>query len=188
MDTVGNQLVVGTAQRKILIWDLRNLGEKLTVSSTSYFRYLRAKARFKLEISNSSDQMFPERNRLCYGINWRSSCSRVLWRRRRSPAKTVKTSKSSLSTIFYQLCFQMPSPEKWRHRGDLPSQCSCFPPKSKTQPLLATHSHSSTKHSLLEVPMDSSQLGTDSTKSDSQFTGAIRRAFPLLLLVQLAIR
>jgi len=25
MDTVGNQLVVGTAQRKILIWDLRNL-------------------------------------------------------------------------------------------------------------------------------------------------------------------
>merc|ERR1719223_1268822 len=44
-----------------------------------------------------------------------------------------------------------------------------------------------TKHSHPAARTDSFQLGMDSTKSDSRFTGAIRRVFPLSLLVQMAI-
>lgn len=100
----------------------------------SFFRYLRAKARFKLEISNASDQMLPKRNRLCHGFNRRTSRRRILWCRCRSPAKTVIARKQSFFyQIFDKLRFQMPSPEKWRHRRDLSSQCACFPSKSKIQ-------------------------------------------------------
>ena len=72
MDCVENTLVVGTAQRKILIWDLRNWGMFLIIFEQFYgvfSRRMPTKTRIKSEISNTSNQMLPKWNRICHFIN-----------------------------------------------------------------------------------------------------------------------